>query len=232
MVKSYDFGEHTGFPAGAYVQLSDYEQLEKELAESKKLVNELGTDCVQLQQTINCLDGVKAELDAANKKSQEWETFSREQMRNSCLHADEMDAANKRYDDLNKSLTAELRDPSGTIWEYAAKLEKERDEYKNVADTLDNLQARQRDEIAELKARVAELQAIADEINWFRESKYSVQKQLEEARKEISRLTQSNDAMQKEFLLIKDEYYQDRPMGECAKKMLARAESAIQKESK
>lgn len=40
----------------------------------------------------------------------------------------ERDEANAKFTELNKSLMVELRDPSGTIWEHAKALQKERDE--------------------------------------------------------------------------------------------------------
>mgnify|MGYP001482834893 CR=1 FL=1 len=42
----------------------------------------------------------------------------------------------KKYETLNKELLCELRDPCGTIWEHATKLQKENDELQNRLSTL------------------------------------------------------------------------------------------------
>lgn len=52
----------------------------------------------------------------------------------------ERDEAVAKFTDLNKSLMAELRDPSGTIWEHAEALQKERDELWADKERLDWLE--------------------------------------------------------------------------------------------
>lgn len=128
-------------------------------------------------------------------------------------------------------------------------LEKERDEYKEVANLLDNLQTRQRDEIAELKARIKAmmpLPGISDSVDklfevnkalearagWTENQRQLLIAEANSRGAEILKLTQSqaalaaaNDAMRK---LIQQALSNDCVTFEWAEE----AEAAIQKESK
>lgn len=63
----------------------------------------------------------------------------------------ERDEWKKKFTDLNKDLCSELRDPNGTIWEYAEKLQKERDNLIEQRDAAVLMLARVSRELDELR---------------------------------------------------------------------------------
>lgn len=50
----------------------------------------------------------------------------------------EMNDWREKYTTLNRELCAELRDPNGTIWEHAERLQKENDELKSRIAAIPN----------------------------------------------------------------------------------------------
>lgn len=63
----------------------------------------------------------------------------------------EIDFWRGKYNDLNKALMAELRDPTGTIWEHAKKLQEEVECMKKSEKAMLETINQQGDEIKELK---------------------------------------------------------------------------------
>jgi DNA anti-recombination protein RmuC len=68
---------------------------------------------------------------------------------------EQLDASEAKYKDLNDSLTAELRDPNGTIWEHA----------KRLQDRIGGLEEELRQRVAQVHWKCIEIEKLEKKVD-------------------------------------------------------------------
>lgn len=189
------------FEHGHYVKFTDYEQLEKALAEAKSELDRLRNYCtltfgISHPEIRKCIH----QIELANEKG------NNQELRDILdLKDGELDESNKLADQIREALTdAYAVNGFGKLKDRIQELEKERDDLKNSVNYFryeepEKLRKEYEKEIAELKALVAELTKKMDDTLPY------LTIDLQDA--QIAALNQANDAMREALKSIQSGAY-------------------------